>query len=47
MALPPSEAIEYVIAVNAGRNPELHETLVKSKELGEDAQRAIIAELVG
>ena len=47
LALPPSQAIEYILAVNAGRDQQLHETLVRAKELPEDAQREIIAELVG
>ena len=47
MALPPREAIEHILALNAGKDPQLHETLVKSLELPEDAQRDIIKELVG
>jgi len=46
-AMPPREAIEYILMVNAGKNPELHETLRKSLELPEESQRKIIAELVG
>jgi hypothetical protein len=46
-AMPPREAIEYILMVNAGKNPELHETLQKSLELPEESQRKIIAELVG
>jgi|TARA_R110001583_G_scaffold879_1_gene7906 hypothetical protein len=46
MAMPPKDAIEYILAVNAGKDAQLHETLVKSLELPEEAQRKIIASLV-
>ena len=44
--MPPAEAIQELIALNGGRDPELHALLQEALTLPEEAQRDILKTLL-